>query len=305
MNQVQAHRAAGQSRAYRLCKGMSLVEIVIAMAIFAAFLVVVVQSMLSLRGLTDFSQRQDDLERESRRILQTLSDDLTNSAWFYKPDVNTVTGVTTMVPVYPLVAKSIDPLASFGDTLEFVKLRTERSVAATPATLRTEHVNFADTLIKPVAMADYWQGPAVRSLVLNEDFGKALNTGDAAYPYRNTFVAAVWESDRSNLTFLENADETNLRRYRYVVTTNALTGTGTLVRQYKNASEAVYSGEETIAENVFELKFDSSATWKTLNRNQLHVSFILERPAQPGTARVRRKVDATIAMRSITNEATN
>ena len=284
---------------------MSLVEIVIAMAIFAAFLVVVMQSMLSLRGLTDFSQRQDDLERESRRILQTLTDDLTNSAWFYRPDINTVTGAMTMVPVYPRVTKTTDPLASFGDTLEFVKLRTERSIAVAPASLRTEHVNFSDSLSKPVEMADYWQGPAVRSLVLNEDYGKALNTGDLAYPYRNVFVAAVWESDRKHLSFLENADETKLRRYRYLVLPNATTGSGRLVRQYKNADEADYFGEETIAENIFELKVDSSFTWSTLNRNQLHVSFVLERPGQTGSARVRRKVDATLAMRSITNEATN
>ena len=35
------------------------------------------------------------------------------------------------------------------------------------------------------------------------------------------------------------------------------------------------------------------------------LSFILERPGQTGVARVRRKINATIAMRSITNDATN
>ena len=120
-----------------------------------------------------------------------------------------------------------------------------------------------------------------------------------------SLVAAVWESDRANLTFLENADETNLRRYRYLVRANPVTGSGTLVRQYKNAGEADYLNEEILAENVFELQIDSSVTWGTLNPNQLHVSFILERPGQTGLARVRRKVDATIAMRSITNDTTN
>lgn len=289
----------------RLPAGLSLVEMLIAMAIFAAFLVAVIQSMIGLRGLTGFAQRHDDLERESRRIVQLLTDDLTNSAWFHVPDINTATGAMTMVPVYPRVTKTTDPLASFGDTLEFVKLRTERSVAATPAALRTEHVHFADPLLKPVAMEEYWHGPAVRSLVLNEDYGKALNTGDAGYPYRNVFVSAVWESNLTHLTFLQNADETKLRRYRYLVVPDATSGSGRLVRQFKNADETEWTGEETIAGNVFELRIDSSFTWSTLNRNQLHVSFILERPAETGTARVRRRVDATIAMRSITNDVTN
>ena len=285
----------------RLRNGMTLIEVVIAMAIFITFLVGALEAMVSMRNLATLHERTEDLENEGKKIVRTFTNDVANSAWFYEAGYNTRTAI------YPAVTKAAT--GAYGDTLEFVKLRTERSVSNDPQNLRVDNVNFADENMKPVRFSNYHNATAVNSLVLNKTYLGTISATDSNTFLNDTYVAAVWESASVAQTFIENADKSKVRIYRYEVRVSPSTGLGSLRRMYHNqVAGSSWQVAEILSENILEFEVDlynTSGSTAGLNMNQIRVRFVLERPGTGGVARSRRVVEAVIALRSITNDKTN
>ena len=288
----------------RLRNGMTLIEVVIAMAIFITFLVGALEAMVSMRNLATLHERTEDLENEGKKIVRTFTNDVANSAWFYEAGFNTRTAI------YPAVTKAAT--GAYGDILEFVKLRTERSMSSDPQNLHVEHVNFDDSTTKPVRFSNYHNATAVNSLVLNETYLQAVVNGTESTYLNDTFVAAVWESPSAAQTFIQNANKNNVRVYRYDVAVSPQTGLGSLRRMYRNpttgTTTSTWQVAEILSDHILEFEVDlynSSGSAAGLNMNQIRLRFVLERPGANGVARSRRAVEAVIAMRSITNDKTN
>ena len=284
----------------RLRNGMTLIEVVIAMAIFITFLVGALEAMVSMRNLATLHERTEDLENEGKKIVRTFTNDVANSAWFYEAGFNTRTAV------YPAVTKAA--IGAYGDILEFVKLRTERSVSSDPQNLHVEHVNFDDSTTKPVRFSNYHNATAVNSLVLNETYLQAVVSGTESTYLNDTYVAAVWESASAAQTFIQNANKNNVRVYRYDVAISPQTGLGSLRRMYRNQTGGTWQVAEILSDNILEFEVDlynSSSSAAGLNMNQIRLRFVLERPGANGVARSRRVVETIVAMRSITNDKTN
>ena len=280
--------------------GLSLLEVVIAMAIFAVFLVGAMEAMSSMRSLATVYERTDDQEREGRRILRTFTNDLSNSAWLFTADYD------SRAPAYPTVTRGGSQ--AYGDAIEFVKLRTERTLSNDPRGLHVERVNFADPGGKPVRFSDYHHAPAVKSLVLNTTYQESRKEGVAATYLNDVYVATVWESGQGSQTFQQNADPRGIRVYRYEVRVSQRTGLGELVRLYRNQAAAPWQVTDVLSEHVLEFEvelFDTPGTAAGLNMNQVRFRLVLERPGDAGTARTRRAIEAVVAMRSITTDASN
>lgn len=278
---------------------LSLVEIIISMAIFATFLVAALESMSGMRNFTSTHERVEDLENESKRILRTVTNDFANSAWFFQ-----MTAVNTSQPRFPVVFKQADT-GAYADAIEFVKLRTERSLNTDATDLRVEHVNFANPADRPVPFSSYHQAKPVYSLVLNERYLDPKLPGDATTWMNDVYVSAVWESAQPAQTFSDNADPAKIRVYRYEVQLSPDTGYGRLVRLYRNSATAPWTEAEVLSENVLEFEVDRFDTRPGLNMNQIGFRLVLERRDAGNAARARRVVETTVAMRSITNDRSN
>ena len=285
----------------RLRNGMTLIEVVIAMAIFITFLVGALEAMVSMRNLATLHERTEDLENEGKKIVRTFTNDIANSAWFYEAGFNTRTAI------YPAVTKAAT--GAYGDTLEFVKLRTERSASTDPQNLHVEHVNFDDATTKPVPFNNYHNAIAVNSLVLNTTYLGTISATDSNTFLNDTYVAAVWESASVAQTFIENANKSKVRIYRYEVQVSPRTGLGSLRRMYHNQLDgSSWQVAEILSDNILEFEVDlynTSSSAAGLNMNQIRLRFVLERPGANGVARSRRVVETIVAMRSITNDKTN
>lgn len=62
-------------------RGMSLIEVVIAMAIFMTVMVAALESMTASQSLSALGEAQDELTTEGMRVLDEISLDLTSSGW--------------------------------------------------------------------------------------------------------------------------------------------------------------------------------------------------------------------------------
>ncbi len=287
------------------CRGLTLLEITIGMALFATMIVVVTESATSVRSYAIMNERTDDLEAEGRTILRQLSSDLSNAAWFYeKPSPE-----EQAVPLYPKVIRPEDPTTSLGDELMFLKLRTERNIDDSPENLQVEHINLGNAKATAKQMSQYATAPAVFSLVLNDSF---VDNGNM------TFVAAVWESNEAGLNFDKNQQREHLRHYRYSVVPHPVSGRGELRRSYVNGKPLEDGGtspwimEETQrwGRHIAYLTVDTALTTvgtgqRRLSPNQIRIKLELRNEAEGDVAQVRRTFHATIALRSITNEVTN
>lgn len=278
---------------------LSLVEIIISLAIFATFLVAALEAMSGMRNFTNTHERVEDLEIESKRILRAVTNDFANSAWFFQK-----TAINASEPRFPVVFKQATT-GAYADAIEFVKLRTERSLNADATSLHVEHVNFTNPADQPVPFSRYHQAKPVYSLVLNERYLDPKLAGDATTWMNDTYVTAVWESSQASQSFSDNADPTRIRVYRYEVQLSPETGYGRLVRLYRNAVDTPWIEAEVLSENVLEFEVDRFDTRPGLNMNQISFRLVLERLDTGSAGRARRVVETTVAMRSITNDRSN
>ncbi len=62
-------------------RGLSVLEVIIAMSMFSIIMLAVLQSLSSMRGFISTESTTNDLTLESRRVMRELVNDLGNSAW--------------------------------------------------------------------------------------------------------------------------------------------------------------------------------------------------------------------------------
>jgi hypothetical protein len=255
--------------------------------------------MSGMRNFASTHERTEDLELEGKRILRTFTNDFVNSAWFFQ-----MTAVNQSQARYPVVSKQA-MTGAYADAIEFVKLRTERSLNQDATDLRVEHVDFSNPVDQPVPFSNYHKAKPAYSLVLNEQYLEPKLTADPTTWLNDIYVSAVWESARPSQTFIDNANPARIRVYRYEVQLNPATGYGKLVRLYRNSATDPWIEAEVVSENVLEFEVDLAGTRPGLNLNQVRFRLVLERLDTGSAARARRVVETTVAMRSITNDRSN
>lgn len=287
------------------CRGMTMVEVIIALTLFSVVMVAVLQTMLSTTNYVEFDAARTDLETESMQFQNGVTNDMANAAWFYRfnplEDRSYTDPITkARVPMYPFVSTD-------RGSIEFLKLRSSLTVANAPAEERYSFTNFRSPTTQPVDFSKYVDAVPTSLMVMNPDY-----ISDPQW-----FVASAWESNRIGLTFDENQDPELLRHYLYVVEADQ-TGTRNLVRKYLNG----YSGaqpkpedwtfDEILIRDVTTVQFATSkdsaggsVADENLNENQIKISVFLERKPQGSAATgvtVKRQIDFTVAMRSINQE---
>lgn len=297
-------------------QGLSLLEVIIALAVFSVLVVAVTQSVVSTRRFAEMQDIEHVVEFKGARALDRITADLCNSAW----GPNRV-AVPTNASIFPRVGAGA---TAFGDSLSFFKLRTQDAIVANPAQVGVDRVNFDDfTAVNvPVALSAFTQGRPIGALVLNSAWNPAS-------PNDPPFVALVWESFQSlqsttaGANFTANQDPANLRQFRYTVIPDLRTGLGVLVRQFRNGGTADDSGwpaavvpdnAVAIVDDVVEVRFatyltEADASAALLNANQIRMTLILAQASRETDAvdaggagvLIRRRFAATVALRSVTN----
>lgn len=278
--------------------GLTMVETVISLTLFGVIMAAVLQSMLSTTNYVDFDATRSDLQTESMRFQNEVINDLANAAWFYRFDAggdvlyrNPSTGLREAL--YPAVA-------SDGSSIEFLKLRSSLKVAESPAEERYAFTNFRDNATAPVDFSAYVDAMPTALMVMNPEY-----RADPQW-----YVASVWESSRTGLSFDENQEPALLRHYLYCIETGA-DGSRNLVRKYYNG----YSGTQPaisewkldamLLRGVEKVKFSTIAEDENLNENQVRIQITMERGSGRSAvtgATISRVLDFTAAMRSINQE---
>lgn len=267
----------------------TLLEMMIAMALMATFMVAVMECLISLNRYAGMDERTYDLDAEGKRLLSQLSNDFANAAWFQEQDA-----VGNWNLIYPQITKG-DASSTWGDEIVFMKLRTERRSAEQPDSIQTEHVNFEGNESKPARMGNYAKAQPIYSLILNPNYQSG----------RPDFVSPAWESPNINLSYAENLNKEKLRQYSYQIQPDGATGRGILVRAYRTGSTGPWLVDRELGGNVTRLTIDSFKTNKSLNPNQIHISIQLLRDATvEGQTRTMRTVETTFSLRSTTSEVT-
>jgi len=233
-------------------RGYTILELLVA----AAIMFTLVTSLLSAwAASTDFTfMVNENLKRMEAvdRIRSTISGDFNQSAQFVQYDstvmvaaVDSTTNET--ITLYPAILQG-------GREVRFARLRTSLTSATSPTSESTYQEDFIGTNAQ--ALSQYALAPVSPFFIINPNGGQP--------GYWN--LSPVWESDRSGLTFAENADPVNLRLYRYIlvpyanVVPTALADSvtystsdypvypeagptlrrGTLLRQYRNANTTTW-----------------------------------------------------------------
>src|ERR1043165_3685350 len=90
---------------------MSLLEVVVAMTLFATLMVALIETAVNVKGVTEQDEELLELEREGPAIIATVSEDLGNSGWFDNGVVR-LPAVTTPLPT------------TFGNSVRFLRIRS-------------------------------------------------------------------------------------------------------------------------------------------------------------------------------------
>lgn len=279
--------------------GMTMMEMMIALIIFSAVMVGVIQSLISSTNYVDFDEARNNLNLAEMEFQKRTINDLANAAWFYRYDpiydklyINPVTKEHERL--YPVTGKN-------GDTLEFIKLRTSSTVSDSPSDEHYATTNFKakETVVGLHQFLDALPTPL---MVMNPDYIQ-----DPQW-----FVAAAWESNEAGLSFDDNQNPERLRHYLYAVEKDS-SGTSNLVRKYLNG----YVGspppidkwilDDVLIQDVVDVKFElpDPLVNSSLNENQISISVLVQRTPQ-GSAQtgvtVKRRIQFTASMRSINQE---
>lgn len=264
--------------------GMTLLEVSIAVTLFATLMVGVMQASISTTTYATVESTNTSVEVASVFLRNQIINDFANSAIFLAYDP--VTMADTETQLYPAFTGT--------SSVEFLKVRSSPTIAASPAQEHALHLNLAaavptNNAQNSIAMSDYFNAPPVPFLIYNSAY--------ASDP--SMFVAPVWESSRSGLTFAQNRDPSYLRHYRYIVLTNATTGLSNLLRQYSQGATSAatqWTLDAVLAENVSNFSVSQSAT----NAKQILISLdITGVSALDPSLQAKRHIDITAAMRSL------
>jgi len=292
---------------------MTMIEIMISIGIFAAFTTVAMSSMLDLRHFIANTTDHDVLVEQSATFNRLLGRDLINTGWYYNNiALGTPEPLTPMIlrngvsyPTAPATGGTISRGSGIlaqntDDELFFLKLRSECALGSSPSANVPEVVDFNEP---PVSLDDYVHGVPVSSLIFNTTY----NPGVVPTPPP---LDNAWESNRTGLTWDENANPDNLRIYRYRLDKSegrmvAGQAVGTLSRLYRNALEISRTGEWIVdrdfSSDVTSLTFDTNLTDPTLANNHVRVRVVFARQPPNAPAVVNRTFQAVYAMRSMTS----
>ena len=231
-------------------KGMSLLEVTIGMALFSILMVLVIETTLSIRDFSANYEENIDLEEEGRRIINQVTADFSNSAWF-----NDGTNV------FPFASSGISEI-TYGNSVQFLRLRSNGSDRS--------QVGIASFDFKtPSSRMSEWKTPSsiVPGLVVDENYSLLNGTGP--------LVSQVWEPIARRrgfpADFIQNKQLSNLRIYQYIVGSppNNSLGRGVLKRKWSDTGvNGTFNDDESIGE---------------LGR---HIHWFIIQP-DPGTQRIR------------------
>jgi prepilin-type N-terminal cleavage/methylation domain-containing protein len=257
----------------------SLMEVIIAIALFATLLVGVLETALSVRQFTDQHEALLDLEQEGRLILSQITSDLSNSGW-----LKTDPGQVVLYPVIfpPLVngLPVVDPVL-FGNRVEFLRINSANGVAG------SDWIDFST----PTTPMDRWETPnnAIPELVSDPDYTTQVG---------RRLVTPAWETTSAystqQLSYVNNQDVSKLRIYVFQVDPSP-SGRGTLHRYYREGAGGALIRDPRLGDlgsHIFSLLV------RPVNGTQ-RLQIMLElRNDVPGKARAIRTFIANVAMRS-------
>lgn len=253
---------------------LSLLEMMIALALFTTLMVVVVETAISVRGFSGQHEDIIDLEQEGRTILNQVTTDLSNSGWFSYNNGSVA---------YPAITAVSD--VTFGNEVRFLRIR---AVAPGSADLGIAHLDFS----APVSRMEEWKTPlnTVTGLVADEDF---VNNG----PTR--LVTPVWEPISSRLSdplsYDENSNPTLLRAYRYRVIPST-SGRGTLRREFRDGTTGMWQHDTSLGD-LGQHIFSFVVAYQP-GSQRVRISLELRRDV-PDRGRAIRRFEAVAAMRSV------
>jgi prepilin-type N-terminal cleavage/methylation domain-containing protein len=231
-------RTTPQSR-----RGFSLIEVTIALGVFSALMVALMQSMISISGYVSQEEGLGDLATMGRAAINQITNDMANTAWFYQYNPGAHKLANPLTPLYPLVTKNfVTSTDSSGntvtnelDSIEFIKIRTSSTVSSSPYDEHYSSMPFMTNTTPPaVVTIDQYNGvntaqtTSTPLLVANSNYPQAPDAFDI-------LVSHVWESAFVGYSFDQNMDPTMLRHYRLEVITNSQ-NVQQLVRSYYNGN---------------------------------------------------------------------
>ncbi|HYE04459.1 MAG TPA: prepilin-type N-terminal cleavage/methylation domain-containing protein [Planctomycetota bacterium] len=315
-------------------RGMSLIEVTIALAIFAVLMAAALECFGGVRRYVDQEGAQNDLVLEGRRVLATVIADVGNSAWFIpldgdgdgvqRPptgaDVNDLDDLANpardrALRYYPYV--NVQAPAGLGAAFPLhARLPADVvDVAAYPAALPPDHRLPSQELIflkvRTGAVAPTVAATEVRRVNFNDEVvpiaartlardGVPVDsvqtaTSGSGLSALVSDIPLAWET---HLATADNSDVDDLREHTYVLVPNPRTGRGRLERRYRNGGGAM-ALDRVVSDDVDRIVFDTYRTAPGLNVNQVRVTIWLSREyhEQPGLYQCQR-IEATMALRS-------
>ena len=275
----------------QLRSGMTLLEVIMATAIFSTAVVMALEFMASSRKFVDGSVSRENLRLEGRNVLNALATDIGNSAWFleYIDDRSELlSGDDRDLRYYPYVQvqqtgllgerfrahhrSSSDvlveddfsahdyPRAHTLPSQELIFLKVAKGAdGETPQTVDYSMVNFNEAA---VPMEDYYLGEKAASLELTDLGSGQIN------------AALTWE---------KQASTGDMREYSYVVVpAQGGNGKGQLERRYHHRSDIINGTGTTVTDsvlsrNVDELLIETYRTTTGLSVDQIRITVYMSR----------------------------
>jgi type II secretory pathway pseudopilin PulG len=263
-------------------QGLTLLELIIATAIFSGMVVLMMEAILGMRGLAATVEDADILEEQAQRAKRGISRDFANSGWFYRlpgpngrkfyPQIHlseqkswqpepitprpTVTiplfdpVTVTMVPTTFTASVSLNQATLLGDAIVFTRLQPEgQPLSDTPAPMSAAIVDFDRQ--PPLRLDQYANARPVQSLIINPDLAE-----------QSDVTTVLWETNQAGLTPEQLFDDNNIRLFAYRVVPDPVTGRGQLIRFYSNPgadrnTTAGWIQDQVIATDVVSLRIYS------------------------------------------------
>lgn len=270
----------------------TLLELIIATALFSTLLVLVLEALMNMRGLAHTVEDIDILEEEAATAKREITRDFTNSGWFYcKPGANgrkfypqihlSDQKTWQLLPISPDPVVEIPELDSatktfilktypasvtmnrasvLGDAIVFARLQPEGvPLSETPVQSFATIVDFRTA--SPVRMDAFANARPVQSLLMKYDPTAADQPLTTSVVWETT-PRAMTEAD--GLTAGEMFSDANIRLFCYRVVPDPTTGRGQLIRYYSNPNSGnrnnddAWKIDQVIANDVIGMRIYSS-----------------------------------------------
>lgn len=280
--------------------GLTLLETIIAVAVFSIMTAMVMEALISYRNLAFVVEDTDIIEEQANRAQRVIARDFSNSGWFYcragfpskryYPQVHTFTkaswqpyqiippaaedltvvdasGHSSVVPFTATVATNLS--TSLGDAVVFARLQPEGTQASEKPVnhMSSSVVDF--NAHPPVRLDNFARARSISSLILNP------NATDSA-----ELTSVVWETTptkiASGLGTSNLYNDANVRLMCYRVMRDPSSGRGSLTRFYSNPgsernTEAGWIQDEVLATDVVSFRvytFEMSTWYAGTETNQ-------------------------------------